>query len=59
MEQSRFNEEQIIAVLKEQDVSMPTAEVAIASNNHNEGARLYLWLVKSRGARQNPAPLVE
>jgi len=45
MKRSRFSEEQIIAVLKEQEAGMATAapgHVAIHANNQHEGTRLYL-----------------
>ncbi len=32
MKRSRFNEEQIIAILKEQEAGMATAEVACSTN---------------------------
>ena len=39
MKRSRFSEEQIIAILKEQEAGMATAEVCLSRDNQGEKAR--------------------
>jgi len=53
MKRSRFNEEQIIAVLKEQEAGMPTAEVC---RRHGiSSATFYKWKSKFGGLEVSDA----
>ncbi len=53
MKRSRFSEEQIIAVLKEQEVGMPTAEVC---RRHGiSSATFYKWKSKFGGLEVSDA----
>jgi len=53
MKQSRFNEEQIIAILKEQEGGMPTAEVC---RRHGiSSATFYKWKSKFGGLEVSEA----
>ena len=50
MKRSRFSEEQIIAVLKEQEAGMPTADVC---RRHGiSSATFYKWVSDARRLRQ-------
>lgn len=53
MKRSRFNEEQIIAILKEQEAGMPTAEVC---RRHGiSSATFYKWKSKFGGLEVSEA----